>query len=655
MFSSAAPSSRPIDVAICTHNPNPELLQRVLDHLSQQTLPTEHWWIRIIDNASQPAITDLDLQWPANASSVVEPQLGLTYARLRAARETQAELVVFVDDDNLLAPDYLALAWKHFRDNPRLGAAGGITRPDYGAAPSGWFDTTLAPLGLRDFGPAILCTHWEPGQDRQYPAFAPIGAGLCIRRQALQDWATRTQQDHDALEFGRRGQQLTSGEDNDLVLTLLDQGWAIAYLPDLSLAHHIPARRLQPDYLSRLNYAASRDWVRVLDRHGIRPWPAIAPVTLPLRQFRAALRTQAWRSPAHLIRWRGACGQLAGQATLVRPDSEPGQSLGQRLQLGRLLYRLYHQPRRQWQTLTRQGWRRSLRDARDRGAMRQAARRLPAYPRAQADSVALHLLTGDRFWEQTAFCLHSLLRQLTVPVPVVIHDDGSLRPWQARLLAERIPNLQLISAAETEEQLTRLLPWDRYPCLRERRREYPQLRKLTDIHLGHQGWALVLDSDMLFWQHPTELEDWIQAPNMACCIPDIQTSYGHSFELMTELCGAAIPERVNVGLLGLNSNNLDWEELEHWCRVLIEREGKSYYQEQALSAMLLARQPHQCWSAERYRVLPDDAEILYPTAVLHHYVAEAKRLYFSHAWRHYLALPAPAGPVSAPIGRSSRS
>jgi len=32
--------------------------------------------------------------------------------------------------------------------------------------------------------------------------------------------------------------------------------------------------------------------------------------------------------------------------------------------------------------------------------------------------------------------------------------------------------------------------------------------------------------------------------------------------------------------------------------------------------------------------MPDEAECLNPTAALHHYVAESKRGYFRHAWRH---------------------
>ena len=59
---------------------------------------------------------------------------------------------------------------------------------------------------------------------------------------------------------------------------------------------------------------------------------------------------------------------------------------------------------------------------------------------------------------------------------------------------------------------------------------------------------------------------------------------------MTSLTKAPIPQRVNVGICGLKSDDLDWEQLESWCKTLIEQQGTHYYQEQALIAMLMAGQ-----------------------------------------------------------------
>ncbi|MDP2136577.1 MAG: glycosyltransferase, partial [Candidatus Didemnitutus sp.] len=99
-------SSPLLSVIICAHNPDQGRLQRVLDALRTQTMPGPDWELLLIDNASHPPLTGrLDLSWHPLARICVENQLGLTWARLRGKTESTAALLVYVDDDNVLAPD----------------------------------------------------------------------------------------------------------------------------------------------------------------------------------------------------------------------------------------------------------------------------------------------------------------------------------------------------------------------------------------------------------------------------------------------------------------------------------------------------------------------------------------------------------------------
>jgi glycosyltransferase involved in cell wall biosynthesis len=97
-----------VSVIVCTHNPRQEYLTRVLAALRVQTLPTAGWELLVIDNASkEPVAGRFDLSWHPHGRHVREDELGLTPARLRWIAEARAELLVFVDDDNVLDPDYL--------------------------------------------------------------------------------------------------------------------------------------------------------------------------------------------------------------------------------------------------------------------------------------------------------------------------------------------------------------------------------------------------------------------------------------------------------------------------------------------------------------------------------------------------------------------
>jgi hypothetical protein len=154
------------------------------------------------------------------------------------------------------------------------------------------------------------------GATAPWPDFAPVGAGLAVRRRHALAYAAEVARDPLRLALDRTGAQLASGGDNDLVFTTLHAGGDVAYFPELRLIHLIPASRLDADYLARLNRGIMRTWVRVLHLHGHCPWGPISPRSVPLRVARAWLRSQAWRGPAQRVRWFGARGQFEGLAEL---------------------------------------------------------------------------------------------------------------------------------------------------------------------------------------------------------------------------------------------------------------------------------------------------------------------------------------------------
>jgi hypothetical protein len=142
---------------------------------------------------------------------------------------------------------------------------------------------------------------------------------MALRREAASAYVTALDRHPERRGFDRTGSRLVSGGDNDLVMAVLESGWAVAYRPELSLRHLIPPRRSEVDYLGELNRAIARSWVRILALHDIKLWPPIAPRTVALRQARAWLRTRAWRGPAEWIRWQGRCGMFEGQADIFLP------------------------------------------------------------------------------------------------------------------------------------------------------------------------------------------------------------------------------------------------------------------------------------------------------------------------------------------------
>jgi glycosyltransferase involved in cell wall biosynthesis len=310
-----------LSVVICTHNPRADYLAETLASIRSQEPLTEGraWEFLLIDNASTVPLKELiDLSWHPAARIVIEEKLGLTQARLRSFREARGEILIYVDDDNVLDPDYLRETLLAFDDDPTLGAVGGKAIPRYETDPPTWFRGMETSLACRDLGETPMIAAWpEPASaSRSYPGCAPVGAGMGIRRSAYAAYVEEAAANPIRIALGRRGSDLSSGEDNDMVMTLLEMGWRVAYLPQLRLEHLIPAVRLTPDYLMRFANSSGRTWVQVLAVHAIRPWSPVAPWTAPLRKARAFIRHRAWAGVANRILWRAACGQIDGRASL---------------------------------------------------------------------------------------------------------------------------------------------------------------------------------------------------------------------------------------------------------------------------------------------------------------------------------------------------
>ncbi|PTR01274.1 hypothetical protein C8P68_101508 [Mucilaginibacter yixingensis] len=273
-----------------------------------------------------------------------------------------------------------------------------------------------------------------------------------------------------------------------------------------------------------------------------------------------------------------------------------------------------------------------------RNKMQQMAINLPpvqSYP----DGLPIYFLTGRNYLYQTLFCIQSLVRVTTAQFKFILVDDGTFNHQITEQIKRQLPGAAIIMQETIEQNLNTILPAVKFQALRNKRKVYPHLKKLTDIHaLPGNEWKLVMDSDMLFWHEPKALINWLKHPQFPIYMVDCVESYGYTTQLMKSLCGTNLPTLINVGIIGLNSNSINWQDLESWTSELEAKEGPSYYLEQALTAMLIGQQPALVLSGDDYIVNPDKNIIYGQQKILHHYVDLSKEFYFKHAWQQ-IAIP----------------
>src|SRR5713101_1105470 len=237
-----------ISVIVCTHNPRRDYLHRVLDALNGQTLPKDNWELLVVDNAGNQRLADTwDLSWHARARHVREDNLGLTRARLCGITAACGEVLIFVDDDNVLASDFLEKASALYGQYPYLGAFGaGNVEPEFEVQPSSEIRALGHMLALRSVSSARWsnnATDWGT---------IPWGPGLCVNRRV----ANLYRQSIGSLDFSipldRTGDALFSGGDDMFSSIAVSVGYGFGIFPQFRVTHLITSDRLNRRHLLRL-------------------------------------------------------------------------------------------------------------------------------------------------------------------------------------------------------------------------------------------------------------------------------------------------------------------------------------------------------------------------------------------------------------------
>lgn len=266
-MSGSSGNSIRVSVIICAHQPDSRHLCRTLEALRAQTLSSDVWELLVVDNQSDPPLKlDESLAWHPHAKYIREENLGLTPARCCGIYHTSADLIVFVDVDNVLHADYLAKALEIASQHPKVGVWSGQAHPEFEESPPDWTRPYWAMLAIREFSHDKIMMAFDRSQS------LPHGAGMCLRREVASAYINEMVITNWRLLLERKGQSLMSGGDSDLALLSMRHGWGIGQFMQLHLDHLIPPNRLTESYLIRLKKAMAASGV-VLDHFHREPAP----------------------------------------------------------------------------------------------------------------------------------------------------------------------------------------------------------------------------------------------------------------------------------------------------------------------------------------------------------------------------------------------
>ena len=232
-----------ISVVIPVYNPPPEHLGPTLAALQAQTLPPSDWELVLVNNLSRiPVGADL-VAWHPHGKVVLEKTPGLVAARHAGFANTSGEVIVVVDQDNVLAPDFLAEVLRLGREFPWLGTWGGVIIPRFERP------ELAPPLSLYSLLTLRSADRELWSNDPDHHDSTPWGAGLCVRRTVADAWSAALRGDPRRGQLDLCGDKRMAGGDTDICYTGCAMGLGKGVFTTLHLEHLIPAERCTAAYL----------------------------------------------------------------------------------------------------------------------------------------------------------------------------------------------------------------------------------------------------------------------------------------------------------------------------------------------------------------------------------------------------------------------
>ncbi len=253
-------------IIICSYNPNHSIFEKLLNAILHFDLSSPDCEVIIVDNNSSPALSQDEtvqsfLSAKQNARIITEKKPGLTNARIAAIKASNAEWLVFFDDDNEPAKDYLMEAKKVIDQCPKVGAWGpGNIKVEFsGENVPDWIQSQKHLFQER------TAEKIETDNKKTYQDCYPNGTGLVIIKSTALEYVKLCTRGILTMS-DRVGKSLSSGGDTQMVLLCIKNGLNAGVSPQLLITHLIDIRKATPAYLKKQVYYTSSSYFKAVNQ-----------------------------------------------------------------------------------------------------------------------------------------------------------------------------------------------------------------------------------------------------------------------------------------------------------------------------------------------------------------------------------------------------
>lgn len=241
-----------VSIIVCCYNSAARLGKTLPALAKQQCNSNLAWEIIIVDNASKDNTGTIaaeiweKLNVATTIKIVYEPLAGLGNARKKGIDEAAYSVILFCDDDNWLAENYVQGVFDILESDSAIAACGGMGIPVFEIPEPFWFYAYAEAFALGS----------QEIKNEKQQLLNLYGAGLAMQKQAFEKLYLSG---FSPLLQGRTGKKLSSSEDTELTNAFVLMGYKLFCTDELKFFHYLPKERLTFSYLKKLFVAFGND------------------------------------------------------------------------------------------------------------------------------------------------------------------------------------------------------------------------------------------------------------------------------------------------------------------------------------------------------------------------------------------------------------
>jgi len=225
--------------------------------------------------------------------------------------------------------------------------------------------------------------------------------------------------------------------------------------------------------------------------------------------------------------------------------------------------------------------------------------KLKPLPTGRDVEISVRMLVNSVRLYESAWAVYSFLVFSGLRPRVVFHNDGSLSAIHIAFLQQRFPGCEVVQRAEADPIVSAWLSKRCFAnCLRLRD-SLVFAKKLFDVCiLANEERLVLLDSDVLFYQQPSELME-ANSDGVHIYQRDYETNYCLGTDGLAEMKEIKCPEALNPGIMGIALDKIDFAVAERFLAYpgFFDASGHAnYFSELTLWAVLISQASNRALS-----------------------------------------------------------